>query len=615
MVSSNWQDRYRDKICTAEAAIRLISPGRRIMVGSHACEPNQLVNALVTYGDHLADNEIVHLMTLGSAPYVKPGLEKRFRHTAFFIGANTREAVQEGRADFMPVFLSEIPALISSRRVRIDVLLVQVSPPDAHGYCSLGVSVDITRAALDAADLVFAEVNEQMPRTHGDSFIHVDRLAKLIPVDSPLHEHLPEPLDEIDMAIGRHIASVIPNGATLQLGIGKIPDATLAALDKHHDLGVHTEMFSDGVKTLVEKGVITCRKKTLLPGKIVTSFIIGSRALYQWTDDNPFIEMRSSGFTNDPFVIARNDNMIAINAALAVDLTGQVAADTLMGRFFSGIGGQVDFIRGAARSRGGKPIIALRSTAKNGTVSRIVAALEAGAGVVTSRGDVHFIATEYGIVDLWGKNIRQRALKLIEIAHPDHRGELLAAAKQRKYVFPDQVVVQAAYPWREARTEKLPNETSVLVRPARISDEEALRDLFYRLSDENTYRRFMLRNREQAHDEMVELANLDYENNMALVVTRVENDSETIIGMARYDVDLATRMADVAFIVLDEQQNRGIGTLLMRRMVEIGKARGLAGFSSDVLVNNKPMMAIIQKSGEKVHSELRGNAYHVELCF
>lgn len=615
MISSNWQEKYRHKICTPEEAIRLIRPGRRIMVGSHACEPNQLVNALVEHGDHLSDNEIVHLMTLGSAPYVKPGLEKRFRHTAFFIGANTREAVQEGRADFMPVFLSEIPALITSRRVRIDVLLVQVSPPDAHGYCSLGVSVDITRAALDAADLVLAEVNTQMPRTHGDSFVHIDRLAKLIPVDSPLHEHRPEPLDEIDLAIGRHIASVVPNGATLQMGIGKIPDATLAALDKHEDLGIHTEMFSDGVKGLVEKGVVTCRKKTLLPGKIVTSFIIGSRDLYHWVDDNPLIEMRSSSFTNDPFVIAQHDRMIAINAALAVDLTGQVAADTLMGRFFSGIGGQVDFIRGAARSRGGKPIIAMRSTAKNGAVSRIVPAFEAGAGVVTSRGDVHYIATEYGIVDLWGKNIRQRALALIEIAHPDHRGDLLAAAKQRKYVFPDQVVVQAAYPWGEARQETLPGDIKVLVRPARISDEEALSDLFYRLSDESTYKRFMHHTREQAHDEMVELANLDYEHNMALLVTRMENDCERIIGMARYDVDPATLMADVAFVVLDEQQNRGIGTLLMRRMVEIGKARGLAGFSAEVQAHNKRMMAIIQKSGEKVHSELRGNAYRVELCF
>lgn len=615
MSTSKWQEQYRDKICTPEEAIRLISPGRRIMIGSHACEPNQLVNALVTHGDHLADNEIVHLMTLGKAPYVKPGFEKRFRHTAFFIGANTRDAIHEGRADFMPVFLSEIPSLISSRRVRIDVLLIQVSPPDAHGYCSLGVSVDITRAALDAADLVIAEVNEQMPRTHGDSFVDVGRLAKLIPVDSPLHEHLSEPLDDVDMAIGRHIASVVPNGATLQLGIGKIPDATLTALENHRDLGIHTEMFSDGVKRLVERGVITCSKKTLLPGKIVTSFIIGSRDLYRWVDDNPFIEMRSCSFTNDPFVIAQHDKMAAINAALAVDLTGQVAADTLMGRFFSGIGGQVDFIRGAARSRGGKPIIAMRSTAKNGSVSRIVPALEAGAGVVTSRGDVHFIATEYGVVDLWGKNIRQRALALIEIAHPDHRADLLSTAKQRKYVFPDQIVVQAAYPWGEARQEKLPEGTTVLVRPARISDEDALQDLFYRLSDESTYRRFMTHKREHPHEEMLELVNLDYEHNMALVVSRVENDCEEIIGVARYDVDPATRMADIALVVRDEQQNHGIGTLLMRRMVEIGKARGFAGFSANVLAQNKPMLTIIQKSGQTVRLDLQGNSYHVELCF
>ena len=432
-----WRERFADKITTAEGAIRAIPPGRRILIGSGAAEPARLVEAMTEQGTHLEGNEIVHLLTLGPAPYVKPGLEKRFRHTAFFIGANVRDAVAEGRADFMPVFLSEIPQLICSGRVKIDVALVQVSPPDEHGYVSLGVSVDIVRAAIDTADLVLAEVNPRMPRTHGDSFLHVDRIAHLVPVDDELPEREAEPLDEVDRAIGRHVASLVPDGATLQMGIGKIPDAALAALDGHHDLGIHTEMFSDGVMHLVQKGVITCRKKTLLPGKIVTSFVMGSRALYRWVHDNPFVEMRSSGFTNDPFTIARNDQMVAINAALAIDLTGQVAADTLAGRFFSGIGGQVDFIRGAARSRGGKPIIAMRSTAKKGAVSRIAATLEAGAGIVTSRGDVHYVVTEHGIADLWGKNIRQRALALIDIAHPDHRADLLAAAKQRRYIFLD----------------------------------------------------------------------------------------------------------------------------------------------------------------------------------
>ena len=345
-------ERHEDKIATAEAAVRTIPAGRRILIGSGAAEPSVLVDAMVRFGDQLADNEVVHLMTLGAAPYVAPGNERRFRHTAFFIGENTRRAVQEGRADFMPVFLSEIPRLIASRRVRIDVALIQVSPPDAHGYCSLGVSVDIVRVAVDSAALVIAEVNPRMPRTLGDSFVHVSRIARLVPVDYELPERVPEPLDEVDRAIGDNVASLVPDGATLQLGIGRIPDAVLAALGKHKDLGVHTEMFSDRVMDLTEKGVINGRRKTVLPGKIVSSFVMGSRALYEWVRDNPAVEMRGSAYTNDPAIIARNDRMIAINSALAVDLTGQVSADTLLGRFFSGIGGQVDFIRGAARSRG-----------------------------------------------------------------------------------------------------------------------------------------------------------------------------------------------------------------------------------------------------------------------
>lgn len=434
--SSSWKSRWAAKIATAEDAVRLIPPRKRILIGSGAAEPCRLVEAMVARGDHLQGNEIVHLMTLGSAPYVQPGLESRFRHTAFFIGANVRQAVQEGRADFMPVFLSEIPHLIASGRVRIDVALIQVSPPDRHGYVSLGVSVDIVRSAVDTAAVVLAEVNPHMPRTLGDSFLHVDRIAALVPVSDPLPERRPEPLDDAVREIGRNVASLIPDGATLQMGIGRIPDAVLASLGDRHDLGVHTEMMSDGVMDLAEAGVITGRRKNFLPGKLVTSFVMGTHKLYEWVHDNPLIEMRPSIFTNDPFQISRNDNMVAINAALAVDLTGQVAADTVRGRFFSGIGGQVDFIRGAARSKGGRPIIALPSTAKNGTVSRIQAVFEEGAGVVTSRGDIHYVVTEFGIADLWGKNIRQRVEALVGIAHPDFRAELLAEARERCYVVP-----------------------------------------------------------------------------------------------------------------------------------------------------------------------------------
>jgi acyl-CoA hydrolase/GNAT superfamily N-acetyltransferase len=610
---AEWRARYADKVATAEEAIRGIPPGQRILIGSGAAEPVSLVKAMVEKGSHLADNEVVHLLTLGPAPYVEPAHAARFRHIAFFIGANVRSAVQEGRADFMPVFLSEIPELIRSRRVRIDVALIQVSPPDAHGYVSLGVSVDIVRSAVESATRVIAEVNPRMPRTHGDSFFHVSRFDKLVPVDAPLLEHQAEPLDEVAKEIGRHIARLIPDGATLQTGIGKIPDAVMSQLGERHDLGVHTEMFSDGVMRLVEAGVITGRKKTLLPGKLVTSFIMGSQQLYAWAHENPAIEMRPSDFTNDPGVIARNDRMVAINGALAVDLTGQVASDTLGGRFFSGIGGQVDFIRGARRSRGGKPIIALPATAKEGKVSRIQAALEPGTGVVTSRGDVHYVVTEYGVADLWGKNIRERSLALINIAHPDFRAELLAAAKGRHFVLLDQVVPKARYPWTEERRERTSSGAELLIRPARITDERALQELMYSLSDESCYRRFMTYKKTHPHEEIQELVDLDYEQNMALVAC--VPGTEEIIGVVRYDVEPATRLADVAFVVRDDWQGKGVGTLLMRRIREAAVARGIPGFQADVLATNQPMLDVFHESGVTVHATLEAGTYHLEMAF
>jgi acyl-CoA hydrolase/GNAT superfamily N-acetyltransferase len=610
-----WRERWASRICTPAEAVRRIPAGRRILIGSGAAEPRDLVEALVSHGQHLSDNDVVHLLTLGSAPYVQPGLEQRFRHTAFFIGPNVRRAIHEGRADFMPVFLSEIPELIRSRRVRVDVALIQVSPPDRHGHVSLGVSVDIVRAAVESADLVLAEINPRMPRTLGDSFLHVDRIARLVPVAYELPEPAgPEP-DEIAHRIGRHVAELIPDGATLQAGIGAIPEAVLSALGERRDLGIHTEMLSDGMMRLAEQGVVTGARKTLLRGKIVTSFVMGSRGLYDWVDDNALIEMRPSNFTNDPLTIARNERMISVNSALAVDLTGQVASDTLLGRFFSGIGGQVDFIRGATRSRGGKAIIAMRSTADGGRTSRIQAAFEAGAGVVTSRGDVHYVVTEYGVADLWGKNVRQRAMSLIEIAHPDCRGELLADAKRRRYVFADQVVPRGAYPWEESRSHRLRDGRSIVVRPARLTDEETLRDLFYRLSDESTYRRFLSYRNRHPHREMQYLVDLDYGQSMALVACTAAVEPAEILAIVRYDVDPATNLADIAFVVRDDWQHRGIGSLLLQRAAEIARAHGLAGFTADVLASNHPMMSVFQKSGLALEMKLEAGAYHLVLRF
>ena len=622
MQVTSWQQRYREKVASVQEAVRLIPPGQRILVGSGAAEPVALVRAMVEQAPQLADNEVVHLLTLGPAPYVEPAQRERFRHTAFFIGPNVRQAVQEGRADFMPVFLSELPELIRCRRVRIDVALIQVSPPDAHGYVSLGVSVDIVHAAVQAAALVLAEVNPRMPRTHGDSFIHVRELDRLVPVDAPLLERLREPADPVCSEIGRQVATLVPDGATLQVGIGRIPDAVLAQLRGRVDLGVHTEMLSDGVRELVDAGVITGRRKTHLPGKLVTSFVMGTQALYDWVDDHPALEMRASDYTNDPAIIARHERMVAINAALAVDLTGQVAADTLQAGFFSGIGGQVDFIRGAARSRGGKPIVALPSTAKHGTVSRIQPVLEAGAGVVTSRGDVHYVVTEYGVADLWGRNIRERALALVEIAHPDHRAELLAAARARHYVRVDQALPQAREPWAQLRTERLPSGLRVCIRPARLSDERALQELLYGLSDESVYRRFLGHKCTHPHAEVQALVDGDGRSRMALVALLPEDAGEgdggdpgQLLGSARYDVDPASGLGDVAFVVREGWQGRGLGTALMRCVQEVARARGVAGLQADVLATNKPMLAVFHASGLRVSSRLEAGVYHLEARF
>jgi len=610
-----WTSRFANKLRTPEEAIKSIKPGRRILIGSCAAEPQLLVSALITAGDHLADNEIVHLLTLGDAPYVEPGLERRFRHTAFFIGPNVRQAVQEGRADFMPVFLSEIPRLIRSRKVRIDVALIQVSPPDKHGYVSLGTSVDIVRAAVDCAELVIAEVNPQMPRTYGDSIVHVSHLAHLVSVDYALPEAHTEPLDEVCRMIGKNVASLVPDGATLQTGIGSIPHAVVEELGHRRNLGIHTEMLSDSVIDLVEANIVNGSRKTLLPGKVVTSFIMGTQRLYEWAHDNPVVEMRPSEFTNDPFVIARNDQMVAINSALAVDLTGQVAADTLKGRFFSGIGGQVDFIRGAANSRGGKPIIAFRSTAKDGQISRICAALDEGAAVVTSRGDVRYVVTEYGVADLWGKSIRQRAMALIDVAHPDFRGQLLESAKRKRYVFPDQVVPQTEERLLELEsTLTLNDDTTVKVRPVRVTDQEPLQDLFYQLSDESTSQRFLRPKRQHPREEMQRLVDLDYQNNMGLLVCSGP-PAEELVAMARYDVDPATDLADIALVVRDNWQGRGIATALMDRLIEVALARGVVGFTAEVFKNNTAMFKVLNRTGLMLTTESQADRYVVTLLF
>jgi acyl-CoA hydrolase len=395
----------------------------RVFVHGAAATPTPLIEALARRRD-LEDVSVYHLHTTGPAPFVDPGAEGRFLSVSLFAGPPVREAIEQGRADFVPIFLSDIPALFTSRAVPLDAALLQLSPPDRHGYCTLGTSVDAALAAAQCATHVVAEINERMPRTHGNTLVPFDRLTAFIHSDRPLHVHAPTPPTAVEDAIGEQAARLVPDGATLQMGIGAIPDAVLRRLFTKHDLGIHTETFSDGVIDLAEAGVITNRRKQLHPGRIVTSFVLGTERLYDFVNDNAFVEFHPCDHTNDTARIRKNDNMVAINSAIEIDLSGQVCADSIGFRIYSGIGGQMDFIRGSALSKGGKPIIALPSTAARGTVSRIVAALKPGAGVVTTRGHVHWIVTEYGAVNLFGLALRQRAEALISIAHPDFRREL-----------------------------------------------------------------------------------------------------------------------------------------------------------------------------------------------
>lgn len=429
---SSWTDTYRSKVVTAEQALEDVRSGQRVYIHPGAAEPEALVRALVDRAPELTGVEIIHLLTLGEAGYVKPGMEKSFRHVAMFVGANVREAVRQGRADYIPVSLSEIPALFTSGLLPIDACLIQVSPPDEHGFCSFGVGVDCTKTAAEVAKTVIAEVNTNMPRTLGDSFIHVSKLDRIVECERPVLTLPRRQAAKLHRDIARNVAGLVEDGATLQLGIGGIPDAVLDYLTDRKHLGIHTEMFSDGVMELIEAGVVTNEKKTLHRGKVIAGFLMGSTRLYEFVNNNPMIEMHPNEYTNDPFIIAANDKMVAINSALQVDLTGQVCADSMGTSIYSGVGGQADFMRGAARSKGGKPIIALPATAKDGTISRIVPTLDAGAGVVTTRADVHYVVTEYGVASLHGRTLRQRAEALIAIAHPDFRERLLAFAIEHR---------------------------------------------------------------------------------------------------------------------------------------------------------------------------------------
>jgi len=605
---------YDDKKMSLKEALSYIKTGDHIFIGSACGEPQYLVKGLVEKADHLADNEILHVHTLGVAPYTKPRYSDRFRMNAFFVGINTRKAVAEGRADYTPVFLSELPRLIRRGLVPIDVALIQVTPPDEHGFCSLGVSVEITKTAAENAKLVIAQVNRQMPRVLGDSFIHINDIDIIVEHDEPLLEApRPEP-DIVSDRIAKYVSELVEDESTLQIGIGSIPDAVLSSLVDKRDLGIHTELLTEGVVDLVEEGVITCAKKTINRGKIIASFAMGTRRLYDFIDNNPMVEFYESDYVNNPLIISQHRKMVAINQALEVDLTGQVCADSLGYRFYSGLGGQADFMRGAMLSEGGKAITVIPSTAKDGKISRIKEFLTSGAGVVLTRGDVDYVVTEYGVAHLRGKTIRERALSLISIANPKFRNRLLNWAKKRNYV-PKEVLPfpEVEYPEELKRYVTLKDGSRVLLRPIMPSDVTLKQHFFYALSKESIKRRYLGSLSLMPLRRIWPYVVVDYVNEMSIVGTIMENENETIIAMGSYSRIPNTETAEISLVVRDDWQNKGLGTILFNYLAEIARKRGIKSFTAWILLENTRMMHILRKSGYPIKYRIEGNLYYVTI--
>ncbi|HNR31994.1 MAG TPA: GNAT family N-acetyltransferase [Candidatus Hydrogenedentes bacterium] len=614
----NWREKYAEMIATAREAVASIQPGQRIFIGTGCGQPLELVQALVGRSKDLADTEIVHLLTMGDAPYAVRELAAHFSVNSFFIAQNVRDIIQEGLGGYTPIFLSDIPRLFKTGQLPLDVALLQVSPPDEDGMCSLGISVDIVKSAAENSRLVIAQVNPQMPRTHGDSLLHVYDFDFLVPVDVPLIEVPAPDLTPVTREIGEYIAGLIEDGSTIEIGIGRIPQSVLEFLKDRKDLGIHTEMFTDALIDLIETGAVTGERKSLDRCKVVASFAVGTKRLYDYINDNPTFCFHPTEYVNDPFVIAQQHKMVAINVALEVDLTGQVCADSLGTRFYSGIGGQVDFNRGAARSQGGKAIIALPSTARDGAVSRIVTHLSQGAGVVTTRGDVHYVVTEYGSTYLHGKSVQERALALISIAHPKYREQLLREAIAAKYVRPEmadfgnKIVIGP----KDIRTTYLLHDgTQLIIRPVHPTDEPRVRELFYSLSQESLYTRFMSRMKWVPRKQVQEFVYIDHRNEVSIVATVPDADGEEIVAIGGYYLEAPTNRAEVAFVVRDAWQNLGIGSFLFKHLTNIARRNGIAGFTAEVLRENKSMQHVFNNSGLKTRSELTQGVYHYEMAF
>ena len=595
---------YPDKFATEEKVFESIRRGDHLFVSTGCGEPQYLIAALAEYIDAhpkaFFDTEVFQVWTLGVAPYDEDKFKRQFRHNSFFICDNTRDAGNAGLADYTPIFLSQVPELFYRRYIPIDVALIQTSPPENNGFMSLGVSVDISKAAVENAKVVITQVNPRMPRVHGDTFIHVRDVDFIVYHDEPLLEYKPMVSDELAREIGKYVARIVEDGDTIQIGYGSLPNAILANLEDKKHLGVHTELLSDGIVDLIKKGVVDNSWKIVNRGKTVATFCMGTEAIYEFINDNPSIEFRPIDYTNNPLNIARNNKMVAINAALQIDLTGQATAESLGKVFYSGVGGQADFMRGAVLSPGGKTILALPSTATTGEgeVSRILPSILEGAGVTLTRGDIHYVVTEYGIAYLHGKNIRERAMELTSIAHPKFRPWLIEEAKKLNLIYADQAFIPGEageYPEELEVYRTTKDGVEVLFRPVKISDEPIVKDFFYSLSDQSLYRRFISRRQDMPHERLQEYVVIDFTKELVILAVIPDTEKDVIAGIGQYTIDQENHTADIAFVVKDEFQDRGIGTELLSYLIQQAMRQGLLGFTAEVVVENRPMLHVFEK--------------------
>ncbi len=611
------QGEWQKKLTDIRRAFRALKRGQRIFIGSACGEPQQLVRALEEALPKLADIEILHILSLGKHTFLEESYHDKCRLKSFFVAAASRKAVAEGRADYTPINLGDVPGLFRSGTLPIDVALIQVAPPDNHGFCSLGISVDIVKAAAETAKTVIAQVNSSMPRTLGDSFIHVDEIDALIAWDEPLLEMPPSEVTDVASAIGAQAAKLIEDGSTIRIGVGSIPSAVLYALEDKKDLGVHTDMLTDAYLYLVEKGVITNAKKTLHPGKIIASFCIGTRTLFDFVDNNPMVALYPVEYTNNYLVISQNEKMVCVNSALEMDLTGQVCSDSMGYQIYSGVGGAVDFLRGARNSKGGRTITVLPSLTEDGR-SRIVPTLTPGGGVVTTRGGVQYVVTEYGIAQLQGKSLRERALALIGIAHPDFREELTRHAYRIQLLKKEQFAIRAAkaiYPEELEVKQVFDEETEVFFRPAKPTDERLLREFFYSLPKDEAYIRFLSTMKVYPQVDVHRLVNIDYDREMTLVGLVGHMEEERVVAVGRFIADEESPGAEVDFAVHPDYGRRGIASFMIQYLAEIAIRNGIRQFRAYIRPGNEKVFGIFQRLGYFVDSSYMEGFYEIRVHF